>query len=44
MFRPKGYPCSSGFVGFLPDDRRMVFPTEQEYLDYIRVLLDKQSA
>ena len=35
MFSPKGYFVASGYVGFLPDGRRMRFPTEQEYLDYI---------
>jgi len=36
MFRPKGYYVGSSYVGFLPGNVKMVFPTEQEYLDYIR--------
>lgn len=36
MFAPKGYHTSQGFTGFLPDGRRMAFPTQDEYLDYLR--------
>ena len=35
MFRPRGFYTGSGFVGFLPDGRRMVFATYEEYVDYI---------
>ena len=33
---PKGYYAGSCYVGFLPDNRKMVFPTEAEYLEYFR--------
>ena len=36
MFIPKGYTTRQGYTGFLPDGRRMVFPTQDEYFDYIR--------
>lgn len=38
MFVPKGYNTGCGFTGFLPDGRRMVFPTQDEYLDFIAEL------
>ena len=40
MFNPKGYYTSQGYTGFLPDGSRMVFPTQDEYLDYIEETLD----
>lgn len=39
MFQPKGYYTSQGYTGFLPDGRRMAFPTQDEYFDYVRELL-----
>ena len=36
MFTPRGFYTSNGFVGFLPDGSRIIFPTYDEYLDYIR--------
>ena len=41
MFRPKGYYTSQGYAGFLPDGRRIFFPTMGEYIDYLRELLDE---
>lgn len=35
MFTPKGFYTGNGFVGFLPDGTRMVFPTYDEYVDYL---------
>ena len=35
MFRPKGYFTSDGYVGFLPDGRKLYFPTYDEYMEYI---------
>ena len=35
MFTPKGYFTSDGYVGFLPDGSRLVFPTNDEYLEYV---------
>ena len=36
MFFPGGFDADHGYVGFLPDGSRMVFPTHDEYTDYIR--------
>ena len=36
MFTLKGFYTGQGYVGFLPDGSRMVFPTLDEYADYIR--------
>ena len=36
MFSPKGYYTSNGYVGFLPDGTRMMFPTRAEYVEYVR--------
>ena len=38
MFNPKGYYTSQGYTGFLPDGGRMAFPTQDEYLDFLREL------
>ena len=38
MFNPRGYYTSQGYTGFLPDGRRMAFPTQEEYLDLVREL------
>lgn len=40
MFNPKGFYTSQGYVGFLPGGRRMVFPTQDEYFDFVRELLE----
>ena len=34
-FRPKGFFTTVGYVGFLPDGRRLSFPTYDEYLEFI---------
>ena len=36
MFKPKGFYTSNGYMGFLPNGSRMVFPTYDEYMDFIR--------
>ena len=36
MFHPKGYYTSQGYTGFLPEGGRMAFPTQDEYLDFLR--------
>ena len=41
MFRPKGYSTSNGYIGFLPNGRRMVFPTQGEYLDFLAELSEE---
>ena len=40
MFHPSGYTTFQGFTGFLPDGRRMVFPTQDEYFDFLRELVE----
>lgn len=35
MFRPHGYLTSQGYIGFLPDGSRMLFSTEEEYMEYL---------
>ena len=35
MFTPRGFYTGNGFVGFLPDGSRIIFPTYDEYLDYL---------
>lgn len=32
---PGGYHTPNGYVGFLPNGRKMLFATEQDYFDYI---------
>ena len=34
-FRPRGFFTGNGYVGFLPDGRRLSFPTYSEYLELI---------
>lgn len=33
--KPYGYPVSSGYFGMLKDGTWRLFPTENEYLEYI---------
>ena len=40
MFNPKGYYTNHGYTGFLPDGRRISFPTLDEYIDYVREIAD----
>jgi hypothetical protein len=35
MFKPKGYFTDGGYIGFLPDGRKLYFPTYDEYMDYL---------
>lgn len=35
MDKPKGYYTASCYVGFLPGNIKMVFATEEEYMEYI---------
>ena len=35
MFIPKGYFTGGGYIGFLPDGRKLYFPTYDEYMDYL---------
>ena len=39
-FIPKGYFVGQGFFGFLPDDRKMLFPTQEEYFEYFSELIE----
>ena len=32
----KGFPSSNGYWGFFGNHNRMLFPTEQEYIEYMR--------
>ena len=34
-FRPTGFFTNDGYVGFLPDGRRLSFPTYAEYLEFV---------
>ena len=34
-FCPKGFFTNDGYVGFLPDGRKLSFPTYDEYMEYI---------
>lgn len=36
MFAPKGFYIGSRYIGFLPNNKTMSFPTEREYIEYIR--------
>ena len=36
MFKPAGDYTSQGYTGFLPNGGRMAFPTQEEYLDFVR--------
>lgn len=35
MFNPRGFFTADGYVGFLPDGTRLVFPTYDEYMEYV---------
>ena len=35
MIEPYGYLVDTGYLGMLHNGQMMLFPTEQEYLDYI---------
>ena len=35
---PYGYIVGQGNIGFLPDGRRMLFPTQDEYIEYLSEL------
>lgn len=32
----KGFPSSNGYWGFFGNHNRMLFPTEQEYIEYMK--------
>lgn len=40
MFHPSGYTTNQGYTGFLPNGRRMSFPTQDEYYDFLRELAE----
>ena len=40
MFKPYGYTTGQGFIGLLPDGRKMFFPTAGEYYEYIDELME----
>ena len=44
MFRPCGYTTGQGFVGLLPDGRKMNFPTAGEYYEYIEEIMEPDTA
>ena len=35
---PYGYLVEQGFIGILPDGRKMLFPTQDEYIEYLSEL------
>ena len=39
-FTPKGYFVGQGFFGFLPDGRKMLFATQEEYFEYFSELVN----
>lgn len=39
-FSPKGFYIGSSYVGFLPDGSKLLFPTEEEYIEYVEELND----
>ena len=39
MFRARGFYTSNGYVSLLPDGSRIMFTTNDEYLDYISEML-----
>jgi len=39
-FIPKGYYIGQGFFGFLPDGRKMLFVSQEEYLEYFSELVN----
>ena len=44
MFRPCGYTTGQGFIGFLPNDGKMFFPTAAEYYEYIEDMNEPDTA
>lgn len=34
--KPKGFPIPNGYMGFVTEETLMLFPTEDEYLEYIK--------
>lgn len=41
MFKPRGYYTGNVYIGFLPDGSLMRFPTQGEYEEYIRDLMNE---
>ncbi len=41
VFKPNAYDTPQGCVGLLPDGRRMRFPCYDEYVDYVRDLMNE---
>ena len=39
MFTPRGFYTSNGYVGVPPDGSRIMFPTYDEYLDYVSEMI-----
>jgi len=39
-FMQKGYFVGQGFFGFLPDGRKMLFVTQEEYFEYFSELVN----
>lgn len=33
---PKGFHAGSCYIGFLPGNKKMLFPTEEEYIEYLQ--------
>lgn len=38
--KPYGYLIGQGFFGFLPDGHKMLFSTQEEYLEYFSELVN----
>ena len=41
MFTRKGYTTCQGYIGFLPNGQKMVFPTQDEYLNFVEELTNE---
>ncbi len=39
---PKGYLVRQGYVGFLPDGQKMLFPTQDEYNEYFSEIIEER--
>ena len=38
--KPYGYHTGQGFFGFLPNGRKMLFATQEEYLEYFSEMVN----
>ena len=38
----KGYLVESGYIGFLPNGKKMLFTSEADYIDYYLAFLERR--